>query len=68
MKIYADNNKDMTNQAIDSINEAIKIANDKGFTTEKVIALNTGNLVQILGAIANSLASIADSLERGEKT
>lgn len=64
MKIQAIDCREMTNKAIDSINEAIKIAKEHDPTPEQVNALNTGNIVQILGAIANSLAVIADNLEK----
>ena len=66
MNIKANNCKEMTEKAIDSINENIKFAKSNGFTIEQVNTLNTGNIAQILGAIANSLAIIADSLEKGE--
>lgn len=66
MKVDARDCHEMTEKVIESVNASIAIAKEKGFTTEQVIALNTGNIVQILGAIAHSLASIADSLKKGE--
>ena len=66
MKIKANNCKEVTEKAIESINDSIAVAKAKGFTTEQVNALNTGNIVQLLGAIAHSLAEIADSMKEGE--
>lgn len=63
MQVKAKNCSDMVNHVIDNINDLIKYARENDFTTEQVEALNTGNIVTILGAIAISLASIADSLE-----
>jgi len=65
MRIKAKNCKEVTEKAIDSINNSIEVAKTKDFTTAQVNALNTGNIVQILGAIANSLAEIADSMKGG---
>ena len=64
MQIKAKNCSDMVNHAIKSINDTIKFARENDFTTEQVETLNTGNIVTILGAIAQSLAVIADNLER----
>lgn len=63
MKVRASNCHELTEKAIDSVNEAIAIAKEKGFTTEQVNALNTGNIVQLLGAIAHSLSVIADIMK-----
>ena len=68
MKIKASNCHEVTEKVIESVNDAIATAKEKGFTTEQVNALNTGNIVQLLGAIAHSLAEIADSMnEQGGK-
>ena len=66
MKVKASNCREMTDKAIDSINENIKYAKNNCFTFEQLNTVNIGNLVQIMSAIANSLATIADSLEKGE--
>ena len=66
MKVKASNCREMTDKAIDSINESIKLAREKCFTLEQLNVVNSGNLVQIMSAIANSLASIADSLKKGD--
>lgn len=66
MNIQAHDCKEMTTRAIESINEAIKLSKGQNFSPEQVNALNTGNIALILGAIANSLAVIADNLEKGD--
>ena len=65
MKIKASNCHEVTEKVIESVNDAIAVAKENGFTTEQVNALNTGNIVQLLGAIAHSLAEIADSMKGG---
>lgn len=65
MKVKASNCYEVTEKAIESVNDAIATAKEKGFTTEQINALNTGNIVQLLGAIAHSLAEIADNMKGG---
>ena len=68
MKIKASNCHEITEKTIESVNDAIAKVKENGFTTdEHIIALNTGNIVQLLGAIAHSLAEIADSMKEGAK-
>lgn len=67
MIVKASNCREMTEKAIDSINENLNYAKNNGFTLEQLNALNMQNLVQIMSAIANSLAAIADNLEKGEQ-
>lgn len=63
MNIRANNCYEMTNKVIEDLNAGIKLAKENDFDTEQVKALNLGNIVMILGAIAHSLAVIADTLE-----
>lgn len=65
MKIKARNCHEVTEKAIESVNDAIAIAKGNDLTPEQINALNTGNIVQLLGAIAHSLADIADSMKGG---
>lgn len=68
MKIKASNCHEVTEKVIESVNDAIATAKENGFKTEEQVnALNTGNIVQLLGAIAYSLAEIADSMKGGTK-
>lgn len=57
---YTDN----TIEAIKKCNESIEVAKRNDFDTEQVKALNLGNLVTILSAIAVSLGAIADKLDK----
>lgn len=63
MNVKAKSCYEMTNQVISAMNDDIKLAKENNFNTEQVKALNLGNIVAILGAIAHSLATIADALE-----
>lgn len=60
-----ENYKDMTNKVINKINSVIDYSRESDFSTEQVNAMNTGNIVTILGVIAQTLAVIADKLEEG---
>lgn len=60
-----ENYKDMTNKVINKINSVIDYSRESDFSTEQVNAMNTGNIVTILGVIAQTLAAIADKLEEG---
>lgn len=65
MYIESKNYKDMTAKVIDKTNSIVDYARESNFTTEQVNAMNTGNIVTMLGAIAQTLAAIADKLEEG---
>lgn len=68
MNVKANSCYEMTNKVIEDLNAGLKLAKEENFDTEQVKALNLGNIVMILGAIAHSLATIADALEeRGGK-
>ena len=68
MNVKANSCYEMTNKVIEDLNAGLKLAKENDFDTEQVKALNLGNIVMILGAIAHSLAEIADKLdERGAK-
>lgn len=64
MQVKAKNHSDLVNIAINNINDTIRFAEENNFNTEQIEALNTGNIVSILGSIAICLANIADSLDR----
>ena len=63
MNIKANNCREMTEKTIEEINAGIELAKEKDFSLGQVKALNLGNIVMILGAIAHSLAVIADTLD-----
>ena len=60
-------NKENTIEAVKRCNEAIAFAKHNNFDTKQIKALNVGNIVTMLSAIAVSLADIADALTE-EKT
>ena len=63
MYIESNNYKDMTTKAIEKINLIVDYAKKSNFSTDQVNAMNTGNIVTMLGVIALTLAAIADKLE-----
>ena len=60
MIISCSNQQELVEKTIDQVNSAIKTASEKGFSIQQVEALNGGNIVMLLGAIATILATIAD--------
>ena len=60
MIISCYNQQELVEKTIEQVNSAIKTASEKGFSIEQVEALNGGNMIMLLGAIATTLATIAD--------
>ena len=58
----------MTEGVVEQINNNVEYAKNNGYDVEKVKALNSGSIVQILTSIAYSLAIISDYLTRVEIT
>ena len=53
---------DMTEGVVEQINDNVEYAKNNGYDVEKVKALNSGAILQILTSIAYSLSIIADIL------
>lgn len=62
MKLSCKSCCDMTEKAVDNINNGIELAKANNFDTEQIKALNLGNITSILACISYSLAIIADKL------